>query len=143
MLYTGGTFDLFHFGHVRFLRQCAEIAELVIVSLNTDEFVASYKGKEPVMRYDERKKAIQSCRYVAAVVKNTGGEDSKTAIEVADPDVIAIGTDWQDRDYYEQMGFSQQWLDDRDIELRYLPYTEQISSTVLRQRLTESLSGGD
>ena len=38
-LYTGGTFDLFHWGHENFLKQCSMIADQVVVSLNTDEFV--------------------------------------------------------------------------------------------------------
>ena len=45
-VYTGGTFDLFHSGHVQFLRRCADLGR-VVVSLNTDEFVKSYKPYPP------------------------------------------------------------------------------------------------
>ena len=45
ILYTGGTFDVFHYGHMNFLRQCSKIADRVVVSLNTDEFIEYYKGK--------------------------------------------------------------------------------------------------
>jgi glycerol-3-phosphate cytidylyltransferase len=44
VVYTGGTFDLFHSGHVNLLRRCSEIGT-VVVSLNTDEFIEKYKGK--------------------------------------------------------------------------------------------------
>ena len=37
-VYTGGTFDLYHAGHARFLARCAELGS-VVVSLNTDEFI--------------------------------------------------------------------------------------------------------
>jgi cytidyltransferase-like protein len=45
ILYTGGTFDLFHYGHVNFLKKCYSVCETVIVALNTDDFVQKYKNK--------------------------------------------------------------------------------------------------
>jgi glycerol-3-phosphate cytidylyltransferase len=135
ILYTGGTFDLFHSGHSNFLRRCAEISEVVVVSLNTDEFIESYKGKPPIISYEDRAAVLMSCRYVDNVIPNTGGADSKPAIELIEPDIIAIGTDWARRDYYSQMGFTQDWLDDRGISLIYIPYTAGISSTAIKARL--------
>ena len=51
------------------------------------------------------------------------------------PDIIAVGSDWEGRDYYSQMGFTQNWLDARGISLVYLPYTIGISSTDIKNRL--------
>lgn len=135
VLYTGGTFDLFHYGHVNFLRQCAELADKVVVSLNTDEFVAQFKGKAPVIHYPERRAVLLGCTWVDAVVKNVGGPDSKPSIEVVDPDIIAIGDDWKVKDYHAQMQFTPEWLEERAIELVYLPYTGGISSTEAKRRL--------
>jgi hypothetical protein len=55
---------------------------------------------------------------------------SKTYI--VKPDYIIIGSDWARRDYYAQMGFDQDWLDERNIGLIYVPYTAGISSTDLK-----------
>ena len=134
-MYTGGTFDLFHSGHVEFLKRCAQFGR-VVVSLNTDEFIASYKGKAPVMTYEERKAVLEACRYVSEVIPNSGGADSRIAIEQVMPDVIIVGSDWARRDYYLQMAFTQDWLDSRGIGLCYIPYTEGISSTEIKKRLT-------
>ena len=133
-VYTGGTFDLYHAGHANFLARCAELGR-VVVSLNTDEFIEAYKGKAPVISYAEREAVLLSCRSVSQVIPNFGGTDSKPAIEMTQPDIIAIGSDWARRDYYAQMGFSQDWLDDRGIALIYIPYTEGISSTAIKARL--------
>lgn len=135
IVYTGGTFDLFHAGHVRFLQRCSEFGS-VVVSLNTDEFIQEYKGKPPVISYADRREVLLSCRYVERVVPNLGGADSKPAIEVVDPDWVIIGSDWARRDYYKQMGFTQDWLDARGIGLAYLPYTQGISSTIIKERMT-------
>lgn len=133
-VYTGGTFDLYHSGHANFLARCAELGR-VVVSLNTDEFITAYKGKAPIISYEERAAVLLSCRSVSEVIPNFGGADSKPAIEMIQPDILAIGSDWARRDYYAQMGFTQDWLDDRGISLIYIPYTAGISSTAIKARL--------
>jgi glycerol-3-phosphate cytidylyltransferase len=133
-IYTGGTFDLYHAGHAKFLARCAELGE-VTVSLNTDEFIEEYKGKPPVISFADRAEVLLASRSVSHVVANSGGSDSRWAIEAVMPDIIAIGTDWARRDYYKQMGFDQDWLDDRGIALIYIPYTRGISSTAVKERV--------
>jgi glycerol-3-phosphate cytidylyltransferase len=137
-VYTGGTFDLFHAGHVNFLKRCHKIAGItgqVIVSLNTDSFIQEYKNKQPVCNDQERYDVISSCKYVDEVIWNSGGTDSKPAILSVQPDVIAIGSDWALKDYYKQMDFEQSWLDKLNISLIYIPYTQGISSTEIKARL--------
>lgn len=133
-IYTGGTFDLFHAGHVEFLRRCAELGS-VTVSLNEDEFIEKYKGKRPVISYQEREAVLLGCRWVDRVVPNVGGVDSRVSISLVSPDLVVIGSDWARRDYYAQMGFDQDWLDERGIGLCYIPYTQGISSTAIKERL--------
>lgn len=137
-VYTGGSFDLFHAGHISFLRRCKELAGpdgKVIVSLNTDEFIKEYKGKGLVINYDERKAVLEGCRWVDFVIANVGGADSRITVDDVQPDLIVIGSDWARRDYYTQMGFDQDWLDERGIGLCYIPYTKGISSTDIKSRL--------
>ncbi len=134
-VYTGGTFDLFHKGHVNFLRQCKEIGDHVTVSLNTDEFIYRYKGEYPIISYEERKEVLLSCRYVDRVIPNTEGEDSKPTILDVNPKFIVIGSDWAKKDYYKQMNFTQQWLDDNGYVLIYIPYTDSISTSLIKEKL--------
>lgn len=138
-VYTGGTFDMFHIGHLNLLKRCNEIAGIsgqVIVSLNTDEFIEKYKGKKPIVSYEDRKAILESCKYVDCVIENYGGSDSKESILSAQiVDVIAIGSDWARKDYYKQMGFDQDWLDEQGISLIYIPYTKGISSTLLKTKI--------
>lgn len=138
-VYTGGTFDLFHIGHLNLLKRCHEIAGIsgqVIVSLNTDEFIEQYKGKKPIVPYEDRKEILKSCRYVDCVMENYGGADSKESILTAQLiDIVAIGSDWARKDYYKQMQFDQDWLDEQGISLIYIPYTKGISSTYIKSLL--------
>lgn len=134
IVYTGGTFDLFHPGHVELLRKCSEIG-FTVVALNTDDFIFNYKKRYPIMTYQEREAVLKSCRYVDKVIPNHGGADSKPAILSIKPDLIVIGSDWARKDYYAQMQFDQDWLDANGIGLAYFPYSGGISSTQIKARL--------
>jgi cytidyltransferase-like protein len=136
IVYTGGSFDLPHPGHYRLLERAAEFGD-VVVSLNLSSFSEQYKGKKLILSYEERREILLACRWVADVVPNIGGADSKPAIELVKPNFIVIGSDWAERDYHKQMGFTQNWLDERDISLVYIPYTKDISTTDIRKRVSE------
>lgn len=133
---TMGTFDLFHSGHVRLLSRCAGLAERVVVGLNTDHFVETFKGQAPVIRYADRAAVLEACRHVARVIPNDQpGGSAAALIEASGADLIVVGSDWQDRDYLGQIGVTSKWLRDRGIGLVFLPYTEGISSSLIKERL--------
>jgi cytidyltransferase-like protein len=138
IVYTGGTFDLFHSGHVNLLKRCREVAGengKVVVALNTDDFIFQFKNKKPICSEQERMEVLLSCKYVDEVVMNVGGQDSRISIEIVSPNYIVVGSDWAKKDYYAQMSFTQEWLDERGIGLVYVPYTNSISSTKIRGRM--------
>jgi glycerol-3-phosphate cytidylyltransferase-like family protein len=93
------------------------------------------------MTYDEREAVLLGCKFVENVIPNSGNEDSKPSITLVKPSLIVIGSDWARRDYYKQMQFTQDWLDERGIGLCYIPYTQGISTTELKKRINESFRG--
>lgn len=143
-IYTGGTFDLFHEGHVELLRSCKRLAGdgNVVVALNTDEFIARFKSNPPVQSFRERKLVLESCRYVDLVIPNIGEEDSKETIYEASKthmiQVIAIGSDWAGRDYYGQMRFTKEWLDENDLILIYIDRRTGMSTTKIKEKLRDA-----
>jgi len=87
------------------------------------------------MTYDEREKSLLNCEYVSRVVPNLSGEDSKPTILSANPHIIAIGDDWARKDYYSQMQFTQQWIEENEMVLVYIPYTAGISTSEIKRRI--------
>jgi glycerol-3-phosphate cytidylyltransferase-like family protein len=79
---------------------------------------------------------LEFCKFVDEVIPNIGGTDSKPSILQIKPDIVAIGDDWAKKDYYTQMQFTQDWLDENDIVLVYLAYTRGISTTDIKKRIT-------
>ncbi len=124
IVYTGGTFDLFHPGHVELLWYCRLLAGpsgAVVVGLNTDAFVARYKGRAPVDPYERREARLRLEPDVDVVIPNVGEEDSRRSIAAAVPDVVLIGSDWHTRDYLAQLGLDFDWLHAHRIVLAYAP----------------------
>lgn len=135
-VYTQGTFDLFHFGHVRLLGKCRRLAgdDEVVVSLLSDEAITKYKGHPPIMNWSERRSVLESCRYVDEIIK---GDNEKTLDEICNNDIgiVVVGSDWVKKDIYKQYGVSKVFL---DWMLVYVPYTEEISTTELKRRLKDA-----
>ncbi|XGW06628.1 hypothetical protein V3C99_016729 [Haemonchus contortus] len=69
-IFTEGVFDMFHYGHVRQLRQVKEAFPDVIVTAGicSDELVRKYKGGPLVMTYEERFASVAECKYVDYVI---------------------------------------------------------------------------
>lgn len=133
-----GTFDLFHAGHVAFLRRCAAIGDRVIVGLNTDEFAASYK-RLPTIDYGGRAAVLMACRFVDEVVPNSQpGGSAMALIEQVRPDIVAATMDYHPsngKDWFVQIGVPQSWFVERGISVEWIPYTEGVSSSAITARL--------
>ena len=52
--YTTGVFDMFHIGHLNILKNAKEQCEYLVVGVSTDEVVRDYKGKTPIIEFNER-----------------------------------------------------------------------------------------
>lgn len=129
---TLGTFDIPHYGHYSLLSRCSRIG-LTEVGLNTDEFVTKYKGKPPILTYEERARTLSDWGY--HVWPNSQPDGTiMNVIEKSKPNIIAIGTDWLRRPYLVQIGIKVEELEQMGIGLLYLPYTNTISTTEIKKR---------
>ena len=131
MIYIQGTFDLFHTGHINLLKRCSEL-DSVFVSLLTDEAILKYRGKPPIIKYEDRAAVLLSCRYVDRVIPINDVANTKEQIGLLNPDYIAVGTDWAKKDIYKQYGMTREELDSLLI---FFPYTKHISSTSIKKKI--------
>lgn len=133
--YCGGTFDLFHPGHVRFFEWVKARFGFVVVSLNSDSFVKRYKGVEPIQSLPERWEMVSGCRFVDQVVENVRDEDSKPTILLVKPTHIVNGSDWCRDRLMSQMGLTESFLSERGITISLCQLPRQFSSTELKERI--------
>ncbi|WP_342835839.1 adenylyltransferase/cytidyltransferase family protein [Candidatus Lucifugimonas marina] len=128
-VYVDMVADLFHYGHVNFLRQASSHGEFLLVGIHADETVESYK-RRPILSMEERIASVEGCKYVDEVVPNAPLEITREWIEKHNIDLIMHGDDVdpevRDRWYKVpiEMGIYQS-----------VGYTEGISTTELISRI--------
>lgn len=133
---TIGTFDTIHAGHIGLFKQCRRLAGpigQVIVGINSDEFVKHYKGATPLIPYTSRAAVIEALTLVDRVVTNDNYDNQWHLIQEAHPDILVVGQDWATKDYMNQLGITQTWLNERHIQLCYVPRTGNWSSTEIKR----------
>ncbi len=120
---TYGTFDLFHQGHYNLLKRAKELGDWLIVGVTTDNFDLE-RGKLNVCNnIMERIEAVRATGLADQIVIEEYVGQKIDDIQRYDVDVFAIGSDWVGKfDYLSEY-----------CEVKYLPRTEGISSTQLRE----------
>ena len=66
-IYVDMVADMFHSGHIQFLKRASELGNILIVGLNSDEDVASYK-RTPIISLKDRTIVMEACKYVNKVI---------------------------------------------------------------------------
>jgi len=128
--YTQGCFDMFHVGHLNLLIRARERCDYLIVGVNSDELMESYKHKAPVICQENRKRIVENIKAVdeAHIVDTL---DKLEILKSIPFDAIFIGDDWKG---------SQRWTETREslnklgVDVVFLPYTQNVSSTQLREQ---------
>ena len=128
--YTTGVYDLFHIGHLNLLRKAKAQCDYLIVGVSTDELV-SYKHKQAVIPFEERKEIVAAIKYVDEVVTQEN-MNKMEAWEKYHFDVMFVGDDWKGTDKWNKIEAD---LNAVGAQVVYFPYTKGTSSTLINETL--------
>lgn len=129
---TYGTYDLLHQGHINLLRRAKELGDYLIVGVTSDSFDRG-RGKLNVRNNVlERVEAVKATGYADEIIIEDYVGQKIDDIQKYNIDVFAIGSDWKGKfDYLNEY-----------TKVVYLPRTEGISSTMLREIITSDVHVG-
>jgi cytidyltransferase-like protein len=136
-VYVDMVADLFHRGHIEFLRRARRLGDELIVGVHSDETVATYKRK-PIFTMDERMAVVAACRYVDEMVPDAPLRVTRHWIEKHRLDLVVHGDDLDPetaRAMYE---------DAMTLGIyRTVPYTTGVSTSEIIDRIRSRLVDTD
>lgn len=127
VVYTSGTFDMLHANHIKMIEYARALGDILIVGVNTDELVASYKST-PIIPFDERIALVKALKYPDIVIPQHSLNHTDK-VKKLNFDVFVVGDDWAGKyDYLKELG----------VDVVYFPYGDGVSSSSLKQRIYEN-----
>lgn len=120
---TYGTYDLFHQGHYNLLKRAKDLGDYLIVGVTTDSFDLERGKMNTCNNVMERIDAVKATGLADQIVIEEYRGQKIDDIQKYGVDVFAIGSDWEG--YFDYLN--------EFCQVVYLPRTEGISSTQLRQ----------
>ena len=94
IVFTNGCYDILHVGHIRCLREAKALGDILVVAVNSDKSLASYKGVENLFYpEDERIEILSAIEYIDYLVLFSDDTVDGVLRELK-PHIHAKGTDY-------------------------------------------------
>ena len=127
VVYTSGTFDMLHVNHLKMIEYARKLGDILIVGVNTDELVATYKS-QPIIPFEERIALMKAIKGPDIVIPQRS-LDHTDKVDKLHFDIFVVGDDWVGKyDYLKEQG----------VDVVYFPYGAGISSSSLKKRIYEN-----
>lgn len=124
VVYTSGSFDMFHINHLRMLEYARNLGDILIVGVNTDELITQAKS-EPIVPFEERIALVRAIKGPDIVIPQDSLIHTDKVAKLRF-DVFVVGDDWDKKyDYLRDLG----------VDVVYFPYGKGVSSTNLKRRI--------
>lgn len=130
-VYVNMVADLFHYGHVNFLRQAAQLGDELVVGIVSDDLLASYK-RVPIIKQYGRVEVVKACRYVSEVISGTPVVIDEAFMKEHAIDLVVHGSDFTEEKmkYYFPYAYAIN-------AVVIVPYTVGISTTNIIKEIKE------
>ena len=129
IIYVDMCADMFHYGHVRFLEKAKTLGNKLIVGIHSDKTIESYKRK-PIFTMKERIEIVKAIKSVDEVIEDAPLFINEDYIKKHNIDFICIPSNRTEEEIKKMCIIPYQ----KNI-LKYIEYTEDISTTKILERI--------
>jgi glycerol-3-phosphate cytidylyltransferase len=133
VVYTVGTFDLLHVGHLALLEYCKTLGDVVAVGVASDSVVSSYKPNVPIIPLDQREEMLKALACVD-IVRPYHELEYVSACKELDVDIFVIGADWGDKPHNIEV---ESYLKAKGKKIVQVLYNPRTSSTKIKQTVID------
>jgi len=131
VVYTVGTFDMLHVGHLALLEHCRTLGGVVAVGVASDRVVNSYKPNRPVIPLEQRMQMIKALRCVD-IVRPYFELEYVSGCEAVDADIFVVGEDWGNKPHNIDV---ESYLSSKGSKIVKVHYDPRTSSTQIKQEV--------
>lgn len=131
VVYTVGTFDLLHVGHLALLEYCASLGSKVAVGVASDEVVKLYKPNIPAIPLEQRIEMLKALRCVDIVLPYHELDYLSVCKEVK-ADIFVIGEDWGRKPHNQ---YVENYFNTQGKKVVQIKYSPRNSSTKIKQNV--------
>lgn len=128
-IYTVGTFDLLHVGHLALLNHCRSLGDVVAVGVASDEVVNLYKPNVPVIPLDQRMEMLEALGCVD-IVRPYHELEYVSGCMAVKADIFVTGEDWGHKRHNLDVEAYLASVGKKIVQVHYNPRT---SSTKIKQ----------
>ena len=142
IVYTVGTFDLLHVGHLALLEYCKTLGDVVAVGVAADSVVNSYKPNVPVIPLDQRLEMLKALSCVD-IVRPYHELEYVSGCKELDADIFVIGEDWGANPHNIAVETYLKAEGKRIVKILYTPRTSstRIKNVAIAQTHREEYTG--
>lgn len=131
IVYTVGTFDLLHVGHLALLEYCRTLGSTVAVGVASDQVVNSYKPNVPVIPLDQREEMLKALSCVD-IVRPYHELEYVSACKALNVDIFVVGEDWGRKPHNIAV---EAYLKAEGKQIIQVLYNPRTSSTRIKQNV--------
>ena len=135
IVYTVGTFDLLHVGHLALLEYCRTLGDIVAVGVASDSVANSYKPNVPVIPLDQRVEMLNALSCVD-IVRPYYKLEYVSGCRELDADIFVIGEDWGAKPHNVEVEAYLRAKGKKIMQVRYNPRTS--STSIKRKTIAQS-----
>ncbi len=129
IVYTVGTFDLLHVGHLALLNHCKALGDFVAVGVASDEVVNRYKPNVPVVPLEQRMEMLDALSCVD-IVRPYHELEYVSGCRAVGVDIFVIGEDWGSKSHNLDV---EAYLREAGKEIFQIRYNPRTSSTRIKE----------